>query len=597
MTSVLGVKLGPQHDTGACVVREHKGTLVCTAIAEERLDREKHSRSFPELSIACCLEQQGLRLSDLDLIVIDTLTPLHLRGDVNDAAQALHQDDAPASQAFIRTALNICPTVILNHHLAHAASAFHVSGLERAAILIVDGSGSAWPIDDGPERNVVLGKPGRDPEYRLRLATNRRRETQSVFAGSGRSLARVAVSHRSGVGHFYTWASERVVGFNRHQEGKLMGLAGWGELVDRSVYPQPVADMFQGINTPILERLIEIGFNPPLRREVQPPTHSYYAGLAHWADCLLRMAVRHLATFAIAQCEVSHLCMAGGVALNVVANRAVRDDLHDRGSLFIQPAASDMGIPLGCALYGYYNMLGGRLPFQNELAYLGPHYDDQTVRNFMSEHNATQYDDENRLLARVADYLAANRIVGWYQGASEYGPRALGNRSILCSPRHPGMKDHLNASVKHREAFRPFAPLCRMELAKKYFDVDYPVPYMLINTMVKPPYRHQLPAIIHIDGSARLQTISREQNPRLYRLLLAFEQADEFGVLLNTSFNDAGEPIVETVEDAWNCFTRTGIDVLVCGQSVAAKEEARMTALPVWTARARESAQIAVGVT
>lgn len=579
MTSVLGVKLGPQHDTGACVVRTSGNELVGTAIAEERLSREKHSRAFPELSIACCLEQQGLRLSDLDLIVIDTLTPLDLRGDVNDASLVLNPEDVEENQRFLTQALETCRTVVVNHHLAHAASAYHVSGMDRAAVLVVDGSGSAWPLEDGPERNMVLGTPGRDSEYRLRLSRNRRRETQTLFAGRGRSLDRVAVSLRSGVGHFYTWASERVVGFDRHQEGKLMGLAGWGAASDRSVYPIPTAEMFAGIDTPILERLQEIGFNPPLRAS-QEPTDSYYAGLAHWADCVLRMAVRHLASYAMGECEERNLCMAGGVALNVVANRAVRDDLSTDSRLFIQPAASDMGIPLGCALYGYYNILEGDLPFQRELAYLGPDYAAHTIDDSMQRQQAQTFSDEDDLLAQVVHHLSSNRIVGWYQGASEYGPRALGNRSILCSPRHPGMKDHLNARVKHREAFRPFAPLIRAERAARYFDVDYPVPYMLINTMVRPAYRDLLPGIAHVDGSARLQTVGHEQNPRLHRLLQKYEEIDEFGVLLNTSFNDAGEPIVETVEDARRCFERTGIDVLVCGNSMAQKPAAQMTDLP-----------------
>jgi len=433
-------------------------------------------------------------------------------------------------------------------------------------VLIVDGSGSAWPVEDSTDRNIWVGPAGPIPDYRLRLS-ERRRETQSVFRGHGRELKRVAVSTLSGVGHFYTWLSERVIGFGHLQEGKLMGLAGWGDPDEARRWPRIDASHFDGIDTPILNHLMALGLNPPLRTG-QPPTDRFYAGIAWWGQDTLERAVEYLARYAPEVCGAKALCLAGGVGLNVVANRRVRDRLD--GPLFIQPAASDTGTPLGCALYGYYNLLDGRRPFQKELACLGRSFDNAEAAVLLGAHGGGRSDDVYHETAR---HLAANRIIGWCCGRSEYGPRALGNRSILCSPRPAWMKDHLNAEVKHREAFRPFAPIVREERASRFFDVDYPVPYMLINTMVKPEYRQKLPAITHVDGSARLQTVNERQNPRMYHLLRAFEAVDECGVLLNTSFNDAGEPIVETAEDALGCFLRTGLDALVCDDAMLTKEQ------------------------
>ena len=574
MLSVLGVKLGPQHDTGACLIVEKGGELACTAIAEERLSRQKHSRVLPELSIRYCLDAHGLTLRDVSLIVIDTLGPTTLVGDVNPVSRieqpGLYDD---ATRQFLAEAEAATDAVVLNHHLAHAASAYHVLGTDRAAILIVDGSGSAWPAHESPDRNIWVGPAGTIPDYRLRRS-DRRRETQSVFLGRGRDLRRRAVSTLSGVGHFYTWVTERVVGFGHLQEGKLMGLAGWGDPEEARRWPRIDTSLFRGIDTPILDHLMDRQINPPLRTD-RPPTDPFYAGLARWAQQTLEDAVDYLARYAIDLCGAADLCLAGGVGLNVVANRRIRENLD--GSLFIQPAASDTGTPLGCALYGYYNLLGGRLPFQRELAYLGRRLDGAQAAVLLAAAGGRRSADVYR---QTAAHLAANRIVGWCRGPSEYGPRALGNRSILCSPRQPWIKDHLNVEVKHREAFRPFAPIVREERAARFFDVDYPVPYMLINAIVRPEYREKLPAITHVDGSARLQTVNERQNPPMYRLLRAFEELDECGVLLNTSFNDAGEPIVETAQDALQCFLRTGLDVLVCEDAMLTKEQWRAHAPP-----------------
>jgi carbamoyltransferase len=324
------------------------------------------------------------------------------------------------------------------------------------------------------------------------------------------------------------------------------------------------------MHTDVLQHLMAIG--AALReRGAEPPTDAYFAGAAHWAQETLTRAMLHLSEVAAARCATPNLCLAGGVGLNIVANRAIRDRVEARGGrIFIQPAATDAGIPLGCAVYGYYALLGGTLPFQSNLVYLGPEHDQAAAEALLVSRGGRIHDD---VFAATADLLKANKIVGWWQGRSEYGPRSLGSRSILCSPRTPWMKDHLNRHVKHRESFRPFAPIVREHLAPRYFDVAYPSPFMLFNTTVRAEYRDRLPAICHVDGTARLQTIHERDHPWMHALLAAWERVDEHGVLLNTSFNDAGEPIVETAEDAWRCFARTGIDALVCGNAIVLKDD------------------------
>jgi carbamoyltransferase len=281
----------------------------------------------------------------------------------------------------------------------------------------------------------------------------------------------------------------------------------------------------------------------------------------------------HLSRHAIEQTGARRLGLSGGVALNVVANRAIRDELLNSGRIdefFIQPAASDAGLAFGAALHGYYDILQGQLPFQPNQVYLGPTRSASDATEALLDAGGEQ---PANLIERVADLLLDGKIVAWFQGRSEHGPRALGARSILCWPRPEWMKDHLNAEVKHREAFRPFAPIVQQEHAPEIFDADFPVPYMLVNTMVRPAFREKIPAVTHADGSGRLQTVTSDETPLLYALLGEVRRRDGVGVLLNTSFNDNGEPIVETPEHAIRCFRSTKIDALVCGNALLVKSD------------------------
>ncbi|MCA9300508.1 MAG: hypothetical protein KDA28_15665, partial [Phycisphaerales bacterium] len=463
---------------------------------------------------------------------------------------------------------------VVNHHVAHAASAFAVGAMPEAAVLIVDGSGTRFPKEEGEPGLIAMGAPDVPDDFPMRHY-DRSAETQSIFHatrdGSGRpSYRRVATSRRSGIGHFYTFFSRHVLGFGMNQEGKSMGLAAWGDSarIDAPRFPDEVLD---SIETAMLEHCMSVGYRPPKRASGIDPTTSPTADIAHWMQEVLGEAMLRLARRSLRETGSRRLCMAGGVTLNVVANRLIRDTLRGEGMLdeiFVQPAASDTGTPLGAALHGYASVLQGTCPFQSNLVYLGPDHDEEAAEGLAIESGGVRHEDPTNA---TADLLLDGRIVGWWQGRSEHGPRALGSRSILCWPRPDWMKGHLNARVKHREMFRPFAPIIAEERAFEVFDCDFAVPYMLMNTRVRPEYRDRLPAITHVDGSGRLQTVASSRTPRLHLLLKEIHARDGVGVLLNTSFNDAGEPIVETAAHAIDCFRRTNIDALVIGRVVIVK--------------------------
>jgi len=568
MTAVLGLKLGPQHDTGACLVYEDAGVLRCCALSEERLSRRKQDRNFPKLAIDAVLAQAGIRLSQLDIVCVDKLGPNTMVEEIRPIGTVAPGTWLPEERAFF-AALEGAPTFVVNHHLAHAATAYYPFNKDKAAVLVVDGAGSDWPRDNhNSDQLIMQGAPTEVGKYPLKRY-NRRAETQSIFKARGTRLERIATSTRSGAGHFYGYICKHITGFGQLQEGKLMGLAGFGSKDHLADFPAFPNSLFSGIDTPMLDYLLDTEWRvPAIRTKDTPATEEPYNHIAYWAQHWLEQAVLHLARQAVIDANCKTLCCAGGVMLNVVANRLAKDTLSAEnrlGEMLVQPASSDAGMPMGAALVGYYHIASGKLPFQDNRVYLGPTHNEQDVEAFLIKNGGNKPDN---LSNAVADLLLDNKIVGWWQGPSEYGPRALGARSILVWPRSKTMKDTVNLRVKHREPFRPFAPICQEEHAKEIFGIDFAVPYMLFNTTVKPEFRDRIPAVTHIDGSGRLQTVSRQFTPRLYDLLGEIRTRDEVGVLLNTSFNDAGEPIVESPQDALDCMKRTGLDALVIGSTL-----------------------------
>lgn len=587
MKAVLGLRLGPGHDTGAALVCERDGELRCVAIAQERLSRQKNSREFPEHAIQACLGEFGLEPDQLDAVVFEKTNWAYGSKwyEQVPGAHWEHWTD-PKERAFFASAAET-PCYFANHHLLHAASAWHTTDWamdgEPGALLVIDGRGSTWGDGKtGPGgqfhtfREMDAESTGEQSLEKIwkMVLFDHRVETQSIFVGRGRTIERKEVSLCSGVGLFYAWLTECVLGFGHMHAGKTMGLAAYGQSQSDLFEPFP-DELFDGIDTDLMGYIYEhLRAGKDFRyRTNEDPTDPYFADAAAWGQRELLRAVMHLARRAIEQTGARRLGFAGGVALNVVANRQIHDELLDTGKIddfFVQPAASDAGLALGAALFGYYNILEGIAPFQKNQVYLGPTRSAQDAAALLVEHGGKR---EQELIERVADLLLDGKIVGWFQGRSEHGPRALGARSILCWPRPDWMKDHINARVKHREAFRPFAPIVQEEHASEAFDADFAVPYMLINTMVREQYRERIPAVTHADGSGRLQTVSSTSTPLLYDLLGEIRARDGVGVLLNTSFNDNGEPIVETVEDAIRCFQSTNIDALVCSDALIVKPE------------------------
>ena len=403
-------------------------------------------------------------------------------------------------------------------------------------------------------------------------------ESQSIFRCEGNQITKVATSHRPGIGYMYSAVTETLCGFAHLQEGKTMGLAGhathgagWRNLFRASITdPTNPCDLSYGqfLNDSAGYRQMQTP-TPGMRARTaaDDPVSAPFVHYAYAAQEEMESAVMHLIRGAASMLPSKRLCYAGGVALNIPANRLILDSgLFE--DLFIQPAASDTGIPLGAALLGYYSILGGTRRWEMTTPFLARPYTNHEISDaatlWRGEQAAANVGDVAKLLAN--DYLLA-----WFQGASEYGPRALGHRSILCSPRHPQMKAYLNQEVKHREMFRPFAPIVPIEFQHEYFDLPIPSPFMLLNARVQTDKAGLIPAVVHADGTARVQTIRREEQPELHALLLEVGRLTGVPVLVNTSLNLAGEPIVESPVDVVSLFERSRLDALVLERHLIAK--------------------------
>jgi carbamoyltransferase len=382
-----------------------------------------------------------------------------------------------------------------------------------------------------------------------------------------------------GLGALYSRASTYIFG-DWNKCGELMGLAPYGrrEQVKRLLeldngklhVPHWTTDLKQPyvMDGRDWERSPSIRHWEDLAWRVQDDTESVLLARARW----LRETT-----------GAKNMCMPGGVALNCVANgRVARESGFD--NVWIQPAAGDDGIAIGCAFYGWLEILRGRRGFVMDHSYVGKPYSDQEVATSLQKFLVRMQVDAARsdnVCRDTAKLLADQRVIGWFQGASEFGPRALGNRSLLADPRKPEMKDILNSRVKHRQAFRPFAPIVLAERMKEIFEGDEDSPFMLIAKPVRPEWRARIPAIVHVDGTARIQTVREATNPMLYRLLKEFDALTGVPVLINTSFNIKGEPIVETPRDAVNCFLNTGIDNLVMHDMVVSKAAMHKVVAPL----------------
>lgn len=569
MQTIIGLS-GFYHDSAAALLTD--GRLVVAA-QEERFTRKKHDASFPRHALRFVLEEAGIRGKDVSLVAFYEKPFIKFE-------RLLETSHVFAPQGFgrflqfvplwlkeklymkrlIRQELRAvgveAPVLFPDHHLSHAASAFYPSPFGQAAILTIDGVGewSTTTIARGVGKDITL-------------------------------LREIRFPHSLGL--FYA-AFTAYCGFRVNSgEYKLMGLASYGCDTDRTrryidcirrhlIDLRPDGSFLLNMDyfayatglrmtrDAAWERL----FGIPPRLPEQPVTEEHI-DLAYAAQAVTEEAVVRLGRTARRVTGCPNLVMAGGVALNCVANgRIEKEGIFDR--IWIQPAAGDAGGALGAAYAACHIYRGEarlfRQPDALAYSYLGPSFSDARMISLLRRTGApARYLPDGALEREVAARLAEGRIVGWFQGAMEWGPRSLGNRSILGDPRRQDMKERLNRAVKFREGFRPFAPSVLEEEASRYFEGKEFSPYMLKVVTVVPAYRAILPAVTHVDGTARVQTVSDQSNPRFHALLEAFREQTGYGVLVNTSFNVRGEPIVCTPEEGYRCFMRSGIDFLALG--------------------------------
>jgi carbamoyltransferase len=539
------------HDSGASAIVDGE----ISSISEARLSRVKHTGAFPYRSIRYIMNMHGIAdINDFDVLAVDHL----FRNKKGITEQHIRETGYKGEIWFI------------GHHDAHAASAFFCSPFREAAVLIVDGQGSS-AYEDSYDREALTEQSGDDAH-----------ELQSYYMGNGNRLKLISRTmssdaRRHGIGDFYS-AITQYLNFGV-EHGKVMGLAPYGGNSNWSkkifIEHHNNGDFF--LNTPgwayESADVARLCFDSHAPRANEPVRDPFWADVAYVAQNNCEYAVVEMAKhlYDITRCK--NICLAGGVALNALSNQKILDETPFE-NIFVQPAASDEGISLGVALYAYHQLMGEERFYEMRHAFLGKTYSDDCIKAVLRDKKEFIHVRRSEEVCKeAAAAVADQKIVGWFQGASEFGPRALGHRSILCDPRPAGMRDHLNARVKFRESFQPFAPSVLAEHYADYFHLHCESPFMLLIARVKEEMRAGLQAVTHVDGTARVQTIRSSENPCYYKLINAFKEHTGVPVVLNTSFNVAGEPIVESPADALNCFLGTGIDVLVMHDYIITKRQ------------------------
>ena len=580
-TYILG--LNAYHgDSSAAIIANGK---LLAAVEEERFLRIKHWAGFPKESIKYCLQEAGIGIEDVDYIALNRNILANLRKKIiftvkkrpgirlfaNRIANTLRisgikktlcrEFDIPRTKAKIFD---------IEHHLAHLASSFFVSGYDEATLVSIDGFG------DFTSAMVAKGLNNSIKPY-------------------------YQVNYPHSLGIFYSTFTQ-LLGFPKYgDEYKVMGLSGFGEPVYLDKMQKVIelkpngrftlnleyfqhhisGDTMRWYNTsPTMrqlfsDKLIDLFGKPrtPNSKIVQ-----HYKDLAASAQAMYEKALFHILNHAYKLTGNSNLCLAGGCAMNSLANGKIFDKTPFT-SIYIPPGANDAGGAIGAAYYVYNQKLGYPRQPAMETAYWGPAYDIDYIAKMLSQHNSEldnlsvhRFDEQEKLTSETAKHLSEGKIVGWFQSRMEWGARALGNRSILADPRREDMRDIINAKIKKREPFRPFAPSILSEHIGEYFEKDFPDPFMLKVYRIKEDKHKIIPAVTHVDGTGRLQTVSRQNNPLYWQLINNFYKLTGIPVVLNTSFNE-NEPIVCKPEEALDCFLRTNMDVLVLGNLIIERND------------------------
>jgi carbamoyltransferase len=555
----IGLNYSQMHDSSACLVRE--GELIF-AVAEERISRLKHDSRFPALAIRACLDFAKIRPDQVDKVCVGWQAPgatyrhdlrlyltnnwpinyLNVLNSTRHFASMWHQKGG--ANPYVR---EFGPTKaryqFVDHHFAHAISAYSFSGFDDAAIVVMDGRG-AW-------------------------------EATSIWHGrNGRIEHLQTIDWPNSLGLFYARFTE-FLGFTPNaDEWKVMGLAPYGK---------PGADLSTFLDITVAPYLVDMarllgdgsglfsGWPASLGSPRIPESEidDIHKDVAFAVQDLCEAAMMNVVRLALQKSRSRNLCLAGGVALNSKANgKIAASSLVD--NIFVQPAASDDGVALGAALAPFLDG-GERLPLKPmRHVYLGPSFDDDAIESTLNTYKI-RHSCLSDPAATAAEFLSQGKILGWYQGRMEFGPRALGDRSILADPRDPEMNAKVNNAVKFREWWRPFAPSFQKEAAPEYLESAYNSPFMILTAQVRPEKRSIIPSVTHVDGSARPQTVERDVNPLYYRLIEEFGKRTGVPAVMNTSFNLRGEPIVHTPTDAIRTFFSSGMDALVLGSFLVEK--------------------------
>lgn len=597
MTFILGISAF-YHDSAAALL---KGGEIVAAAQEERFSRKKHDARFPVNVVKYCLSEGSITLGDVDYVVfydkplvkferlLETYlayAPEGIRSFI--AAMPVWLKEKLYLKHLLKKELSelggikvadLPPLLFTEHHQSHAASAFFPSPYEKAAVMCLDGVGE-WA-------------------------------TTSIWEGDGNSLTpRWEIDFPHSLGLLYS-AFTYYTGFRVNSgEYKVMGLAPYGEPTYKNVIMEKILDVKEDgtyrLNmayfnyatglTMTNDQFHHLMGNPP--RKPESPLEQHHMDLARSIQEVTEEVILRIARTVHKETGNDYLCLAGGVALNCVSNgRILREGPFK--DIWIQPAAGDAGGALGAAQSVWYQYLDNKRQLNGSLdgmqgAYLGPRFRDNEIQTYLDsiDANYTRMEDKD-LFSHLAEVLDNGNVVGWFQGRMEFGPRALFGRSIIGDPRNQTMQSVMNLKIKFRESFRPFAPAILAECVSDYFEQEKPSPYMLIVAPVKETQRiamteeqenlfgieklniprSNLPAITHVDYSARIQTIHKETNPRAHNLLTAFKERTGCPVLVNTSFNVRGEPIVNTPEDAYRCFMRTEMDYLVLENFLLVKND------------------------
>ncbi len=564
MTNILGISCF-YHDSAACLIKDG---IVVAAAEEERFTRKKHDTGFPLNAIEYCLKEGGITSQQLayiafyekPLLKFERLLSQHL-----EMFPMSYWSFYKALPAWLNEKLRV-PSVIkkklkyngdilfIEHHLAHAASSFLVSPFEEAAILTIDGVGE-WATASygyGKENDITLLKELKFP---------------------------------NSVGLLYSTVTAHL-GFSvNNSEYKIMGLSPYGKPIyydkfkkivdvkdDGSIeFDMSYFDYHYKLTMPSRKFVEEFGPIREPHEEVTQKHKDIAASLQKITEEIIFKMLNHLYN----ETKMENLCIAGGVALNSVANGKITKNTPFK-NVWIQPAASDAGASLGAAAYAYNTILSNKRKYEMESAYLGPSFSTEYIQKFLDDKKIIykKFKSDDSLVKLAANLIYNNNVIGWFQGRMEFGPRALGARSILSNASNPQMKEILNTKVKHREIFRPFAPVISKEDVHDYFEIDKDEePFMLFVYPFKQEKRKIVPSVVHVDGSGRLQTTSEGENHLYYRVIKEFEKLSGVPILVNTSFNIRGEPIVCTPEDAYKCMMGTGIDYLVIDKFLIKRED------------------------